>query len=187
LPQLLLVVLKEDFRMNIRTVGLMVLPLLTAASVCFADLKIGYINSEEILTTSQEIKDAQDKFEKEKARWEQQISDLEKEMIDLQQKLEKQSLLLSSERKKTMEDQLRDKNIKYRELVAKLQNEAVSKNMELSKPIMDKINKIIERIAKEENFDYVLDRRLILWVKPGQYDLTKKVLEELNKGGGTAK
>ena len=46
----------------------------------FAELKIGYINSERIINEYQGTKEAQDKFNKEVAKWEQEASERQKEI-----------------------------------------------------------------------------------------------------------
>jgi outer membrane protein len=60
--------------------------------------------------------------------------------------------------------------------------EALVKNEELMKPVVEKINKIIEKIAKDENFDFIFDIRMggIVFAKPA-YDLTDRVLAQLAK------
>jgi outer membrane protein len=162
-----------------------VLTLCVTAAVSFAEMKLGYINSEEIFQMYEGTKDAQDKFNKEVAKWEQDASKKQKEIKDLQEQLEKQSLLLSAERKKTIEDSLRVKIDTYQKFIQEKfgqKGEALVKNEELTKPIIEKINKIIEKIAKEENYDYIFDARAggIVFAKKA-YDLSERVLALLNK------
>jgi outer membrane protein len=154
-------------------------------SMVWAELKIGYINSEKIFAEYQGTKDAQAKFNKEVAKWEQEATERQKEIKESKEQLEKQSLLLSDERKKEIEDKLRQKMVEYQEF---LQNkfgqkgEALEKNEELTKPILDKINKIIEKIAQEDKYDYIFDARTsgIVFAKQS-YDLTERVVAILNK------
>jgi outer membrane protein len=170
-------------RSMIVTAGLLVA---VTASLAVAEMKIGYINSEEIFSRYEGTKDAQDKFNKEVAKWEQDASDRQKEMKDMKEQLEKQSLLLSSDRKKELESQLQQKLIDYQEFLQTKfgqKGDAISKNEELTKPIVEKINVVIEKIAKEENYDYILDARSggVVFAKK-TYDLTERVITILNKG-----
>jgi outer membrane protein len=153
--------------------------------VSAAELKIGYIDSEEIFQKYEGTKAAQEKFNKEVAKWEQKASEMQKEIMELRQQLEKQSLLLSSERKKELESQLQEKMVAYQKYVqSKFGQEgtAMQKNSELTKPIVEKINKIIERIAEQEKYDFIFDARAggIVFAKKG-YDLTARVLDLLSK------
>ena len=151
----------------------------------FAELKIGFINSEKIFLEYEGTKVAQDKFNKEVAKWEQQATDMQKELKDLKEQLEKQSLLLSAERKTEIETQLQEKMIVYQKFIQEKfgqQGEALQKNETLTKPIIERINKILEQIAKAENYDYIMDARNggVVFAKPA-YDLTERVLQALNK------
>lgn len=158
-----------------------VLGLAMAAS---AEMKVGYINSQQIFEAYEGTKDAQDKFNKEVAKWEQEASDRQKEIKELKEQLDKQSLLLSGERKKDMEIKMQQKMAEYQKFVEQKlgQNgEAISKNEELTKPIIERINKILEQIAKEENYDYIFDTRNggVVFAKK-QYNLTDRVVNLLN-------
>ncbi len=156
-----------------------------AASFSWAEMKIGYINSEAIFQEFEGTKEAQDKFNKEVAKWEQDASKKQKEIKDLKEQIDKQSLLLSAERKKALEDSLEYKMANYQKFLQEKfgqKGEALSKNEELTKPIIEKINKIIEKIAKEENYDYIFDARAggIVFAKK-TYDLSERVLQLLSK------
>jgi outer membrane protein len=148
-------------------------------------MKFGYINSEAIFAEYEGTKSAQDKFNKEVAVWEQEASKRQQEIKDLKEQIDKQSLLLSNERKKALEDSLNQKMVQYQKFLQEKfgqSGEALQKNEELTKPIIEKINKIIEKIAKEENYDFIFDARAggIVFAKK-VYDLNQRVLEALNK------
>jgi outer membrane protein len=158
---------------------------LIAVSTASAEMKLGYINSEAIFAEYEGTKEAQNKFNNEVAKWEQEASKRQQEIKNLKEQIDKQSLLLSNERKKALEDSLNQKMENYKMFLEKKfgqKGEALEKNEELTKPIIEKINRIIERIAKEENYDYIFDARAggIVFAKK-VYDLNQRVLEALNK------
>ncbi len=155
------------------------------ASTVMAELKIGFIDSEVIFQKYQGTKEAQEKFDREVAKWEQQAEEAQKEIREMKEQLEKQSLLLSKERKAELENKLQEKVLEYQKFVQATfgqEGKALKKNTELTKPIIGRINKIIDKIAKEEKYDFILDARAggIVFAKPG-YDLTARVLDLLNK------
>lgn len=156
-----------------------------SASLSHAEMKLGYINSEAIFAEYEGTKAAQDKFNKEVAVWEQEASKKQQDIKNLKDQIDKQSLLLSAERKKTLEDSLNQKMVSYQKFLQEKfgqKGEALEKNEELTKPIIEKINRIIEKIAKDENYDYIFDARAggIVYAKK-VYDLNQRVLETLNK------
>jgi outer membrane protein len=155
------------------------------AATASAEIKIGYINSEEIFVKYRGTKDAQEKYDKEAAKTQQLVVDMQKEIKELESRLEKQSLLLSGERKKELEDKIKSKYSEYEQFVSEnygRDGKLIQKNVEMTKPIIQKINTIIEKIAVDENYDLILDGRMggIVYAKK-VYDLTARVLEILNK------
>jgi outer membrane protein len=154
------------------------------ASLVWAELKIGFIDSEQIFQSYEGTKEAQSQLDKEKAKIEQQASDMQKEIYDMKDKLDKQSLLLSSERKKELEDKLNQRMTEYQQFVYKNVGDKgylIEKNMELTKPIIERINKIVFKIAKDENFDLILDKRAGVVYAKEAFDLTQRVVAALNK------
>lgn len=150
-----------------------------------AEMKIGYINSEEIFRAYAGTKEAQEKFDKEVAKWEQEASSKQKEIKDIKDQLDKQSLLMSAERKAELEAKMKQKMTEYQDFLQTKfgqKGEALTKNEELTKPIIEKINKIIDKIAKDENYDYIFDARTggVIFAKK-TYDLTERVIGILNK------
>ncbi len=173
--------------MSVRTIRMASLILIGVLAASYAEMKIGFINSQQIFKEYEGTKEAQAKFDKEVARWEQEASKRKKEIEELKQQLEKQSLLLSAERKKELEDRLREKYMAYQEfLQSKLgqDGEVLQKNVELTKPIIERINKIIANIAEEERYDFIFDEANggVVFAKKG-YDLTERVLRILNEQG----
>lgn len=156
-----------------------------AFSAASAQLKLGFVNSEKIFTQFEGTKIAQEKFNKEVAKWEQEASKRAKEITEMREQLEKQSIMLSAERKKSLEDSLRQKIILHEKFLQEKfgqRGDVLSKNEELTKPILEKIQKIIDKIAKDEQFDFIFDYRAggVVFAKP-TYDLTDRVLAQLAK------
>lgn len=170
--------------MSVRMIRMTVLAMVAMMAISYAEMKIGFINSQKIFKEYEGTKEAQAQFDKEVARWEQEASKRKKEIEELKDQLEKQSLLLSAERKKELEDKLREKYMSYQEfLQSKLgqDGEVLQKNVELTKPIIERINKIIAKIAEEERYDYIFDEANggVVFAKKG-FDLTERVLRVLN-------
>jgi outer membrane protein len=150
-----------------------------------AELKIGYVDSKGILAKYQGLAEAQSKLDKEVAKWDQNLSKRYKEIKDLKDMMDEKSLILSDERKKTLQDSLDQMVTQARQEERKIygtKGDVDTKNEELSKPVIDKINQILARIAKEENFDFILDAHAGGggFALP-KYDLSERVLMLLNK------
>ncbi len=160
----------------------------TAAS---AQLKIGYVDSQRLMAEYQEAIDAQNKLEEIRNQYQAEYESKVREYQQMADEIDSQSLLLSEEKKKEKLRQLQDKATeidKYKfEKLNPEGGEFYRKNQELFKPIIDKINVVIQKIGKVEEYDFILDAAsgTLLHALP-KYDLTQQVLAELNKGASAA-
>jgi len=161
-------------------------------SFAFAQIKIGYVDSQKILSQYQEAIDAQNKLEEIRNQYQAEYESKLREYQDMAQEIESQSLLLSEEKKKEKLKTLQDKAAeidKYKfEKLNPEGGEFYKKNQELFKPVIDKINTVIQKIGTVEEYDFILDASSggLLHALP-KYDITPQVLEELNRGVQAAK
>lgn len=151
----------------------------------YAQLKIRYINSQRILAEYPEAKEIQKKLDDLRAQYENEYNKMLENYENLLKEIENQSLLLSPEKKAEKEKQAQELGMQieqYRYQKLGPQGELYKKNMELTQPLYDKIDQIIQRIGQEEEYDYILDivQGVVLYAK-AQYDITNRILEELEK------
>jgi outer membrane protein len=147
--------------------------------------KLGYIDSMRLRAEFKEFEDAQVQFDKDIARWEAEADSMKKEMDSLQADLDKKGLLYSETTKKEKKDELESLKAKYQKFVSDTfgpGGKADSRNAELTKPIIDKINQVLEKLAIENNYAMIFDSVSgnIAYANKA-LDLTDKVLEELQK------
>lgn len=147
--------------------------------------KIGYVDSMRLRAEFKDFQDAQDEFDKDVRAWQDEIAVLELAIDSMKQDLEKTKLLLSEIKKNEKQEQLKTVELEYQGLTNDVfgpGGRAERRNAELTKPILDKINQVLEKIATEENFVMILDsvNANIAYAKKN-LDLTDLVLEELRK------
>lgn len=157
------------------------------ASSSFAQLKIGYINSQKILETFKDAQDVRKQLSDLNAQWEKEARGMQKQVQTLQEELESQSLLLSEQRKQEKVQEIQTLGQKYQLFLNQKwgqQGEGVKKEVELLQPVYEKINVAIKKIGKAEGYQYIFDvvAGNILYASDDQPDLTEKLLAELNKG-----
>lgn len=122
----------------------------------FGQSKVGHLNTADILQLLPEVKQAQSQLEKHSEQLENQVQIL---LNEYQTKVE------SYQNAKDISDVVRkDKEteiIQLEERIKKFQESAQmelsTKEKELIQPIIEKINKAVEDVAKEKGFDYILD------------------------------
>ena len=165
--------------------GIAVLMVLVGWNQSYAQTKIRYVNSQRILSEFPEAQEIQKKLDEIRAGYESEYNDMLQRYENLVKEIENQSLLLSPEKKAEKEKEAQDLGIaieqfRYQKLGP--QGELYKKNLELTQPLYDKIDQIIQRVGDEEEYDYILDvvQGVVLFAKP-QFDITNRIIEELSK------
>ena len=158
--------------------------LVTAAAVpAAAEIKIGYIDTVKIFANFKETIEAEEVYKKEVEAWKKQAEDMETELARMREEIQSQSLMLSTEKleeKKLLFDQKMKDYQKYMQDIFGETGEAARRNQELTEPIVEKINGIIEKVAEEEGFTLVLDSSQgVIVYADKEIDITDMIIERL--------
>ncbi|NUO51656.1 MAG: OmpH family outer membrane protein [Polyangiaceae bacterium] len=148
-----------------------------AAPARFAVLDTRHVilNSEEGLRIQANLRKLSESRQAEFAR-------MDKELNDEQDKLRKE------EKAKGSSDALDKRKAEFRQKVAQLQQaqldfqrDMMSKENDLTKPMIQKIGNIVKNIAQQEAFDLVVDKNAVVFFK-NELDITERVLGLYNQG-----
>ncbi len=161
-----------------------ILFLLLATPGIFAQLKVGYVDSDAIMKNLPDAEDAKRQLDALVAEWQNEISKMESDIKAKKEDLERRKLILTDQMKADLEAEIKqlEKDMEaYR--VKKFGNggELFLKQDEVMKPVQNKVFTVIQQVAKDMNLDFVFDRSgavLILFAKD-EYDITPKVLDKL--------
>jgi outer membrane protein len=170
-----------------RPILLTAILLFSSFSLVFAELKIGYVDSQKIMAQFQEAIDAQNQLEEIRNQYQAEYENKVREYQEMAQEIDSQSLLLSEDKKKEKLRLLQEKATEIDQYKFEKLNpeggEFYRKNQEIFKPVIDKINLVIQKIGRVEEYDFIIDASSgsLLHALP-KYDLTEQVLEELNRG-----
>ena len=153
-----------------------------------AQAKIGWINSSTIMETLPEAQDAQRKLDNLVADWQGELAKMQNEWQKKYEEYDKKKLILTDQLRAESEKELQDLDKKvadYRNRKFGQSGELFQKQNELLKPVQNKIFKILQDVAKEDDYDYVFDKSgdILLLYTNDKYDLTSKVLERLTTFG----
>lgn len=167
--------------------GIFVCSVWTPSGAQAFDVKIGYVDSQRIFAEYRETQEAERTYKKEVDQWKAEAALKEQQIAKLREELQAQSLMLSEEKQRDKKLELDRKLEEYQRFVSETFGEegvAARRNRELTQPIVEKINKILERLSADEGYGLVFDvaNANIVYAKK-EFDLTDRVLEELNKFG----
>lgn len=150
--------------------------------------KIGWINSAAIMEKLPEAQDAQRQIDNLLADWQGELAKMQNSWQKKYEEYDKKKLILTDQLRAQSEKELQDLDKKisdYRNKKFGQNGELFNKQNELMKPVQNKIFKVVQDIAKEDDYDYVFDKSadIILMYSKDKYDLTAKVLERLSTFG----
>jgi outer membrane protein len=163
---------------------------LTAGTAEAQTLKIGYVNSQEILQKAPGAQEAQQAFEREMQGYTNEAQQLQDELTRMQQQLAQQELTLSPEAKRNRQQQIQQKAQEAQSRMAEMDQLAARRRSELVQPVMDRITAAIEKLREEGSYALILDVAAgsIIAADPA-LDLTAEVLRRLQAAapppGGT--
>jgi outer membrane protein len=139
-------------------ITLFVLTFIIAGSTLVAQSpKIGHINMQELITAMPESDSAQVKLQKMSKEMESNYQQMQVEFNKKYEDYTKNSKDYNDLVKSTKEAELQDLNKRMQEFQTSAQQKLQEQNQKLLKPILDKANKAIADLARENKFTYILD------------------------------
>ena len=162
---------------------------LILSTFVFADVKIGYIDSNEIMTKFEEVRQVQVTLEKEQRKLQAEMENLIQQLDSLKQEYDRQRLLMSDSRRQEKEQEL----VRSEQQIQKFQmdkfgpeGEIYRKQNQLLKPVLEKVDEAIQAVGKKQQYDYIMDAvgGAIVYALDSN-NLTEDVIEELRKSTTT--
>jgi outer membrane protein len=126
---------------------------------------------------------AQEEWDVEKNAWDEEALAKQEELQELEEEYEKQKLILSEEKKKERQAAInakRDALDAYTRQVFGPDGTAERKYAQLVQPLVQNIQKAIEAVAIEENYDVIFTLQSIGYIRD-EFDITDKVLKYLEE------
>ncbi len=155
----------------------------------FAEMKLGYIDSNRIMSEFENVRDIQVELEKEQRKLEAEYNGMISQLDSLKQVFEKQRLLMSENRRKEKENELINMERNIQEFQMKKfgpEGEIFRKQSQLLAPILEEVDAAIKVVAAQRGYDYVFDAvsGAIVYALEA-HDLTDQVLKELKNSEKT--
>jgi outer membrane protein len=150
----------------------------------FAQLQIGYVDSEAIMSQLPDAQDAQKRIDTQIDDWQKEINEMQKEWKENYDDYERRKLIMGKQKRADTEKDLitqEEKIEEFRQSKFGVNGELYKKQEEFMKPIQNRIFTAIEEVAVEKELDFVFDRSgdLIFLYAKEEYDITGDVLNKL--------
>jgi len=165
--------------------GLALLMLLTCLTA-FQSLgqKFAYVDTEYILSELPDYKSAQNKINELATNWQKEVDKLYEEVDKMYKNYNVEKVLLNSEQQKQREAEIVAKEKEAKKLQQEkfgFEGALFKKREELIKPIQDRVYDAIQKIAKEDDLDFIFDKSgdMVMLFSNARYDKSGEVLAEL--------
>ena len=154
--------------------------LLWLNSVDAADVaKIGVANLQKVLETSNPGKAAQEEIKKQKDLMEQELKQKGSEIEELRKQLERESMVMSKEKREEKEREIRIKLNDFKSLQKSYRTELQGLEQKLVNALLKEVSTLVEEIGKKEGYLLIINNTGVMY-SPGSIDLTDKLIKELN-------
>ncbi|MDR0634337.1 MAG: OmpH family outer membrane protein [Azoarcus sp.] len=163
--------------MKVRTLSVFALILMGIAQTAFAEVKIGFVNSERVMREAAPAVRAQQRIEKEFAKRDQELQRMAKDLESLQKSLENEGAKLSDADRRNKERAFSDLNRDFQRKQREFREDLNQRRNEELASVLDKANRAIRQIAESEQYDVIFQDSV--YANP-RIDITDKVVKALS-------
>lgn len=143
-----------------------------------ADLKIGYVNAVKVIEEAPQGEAALKKLEAEFAPRDKQIVEMQNRLKQMEQDLEKNALVLKENEHRSKEFEIVTLKRDLRRATQEFREDYNLRRNEELAALQKIVQKTIAEIAKQENYDLILESAVYAGPK---VDVTDKILKKLGK------
>jgi outer membrane protein len=152
-------------------------------SIAFADnIRIAVIDMRQVIANSPQAKAVMDKLKQEFKTREDQILAVDKSLKEKSEKMQRNGAVMSEAEKSKLEREIMGAQRDLQRMQGEFREDATIRQQEEMKKLVDNINKIVQDIAKKENYDLVVHAEAASFVSQ-KINLTDKVVAAVKSSG----
>lgn len=139
----------------------------SVANFAQGTLKLGYINSQELLSIMPEVQQSNKDIEMFAKTYQDQLEGMEKEYEKKVKEYQASEKTMTEAVKEVKQKEIIDLQNRLQSTEQSAQEKITQKKQELFKPLLDKADKAIKDVAQEKGYDYIFDVGAgLLYAKP---------------------
>lgn len=155
--------------------------ILSASWVHAAETKIGFVDMQKAIQSTAAGRKAKAELEGEFNKKKKELEKKEADLKKMGEDLERKRSVLSEEVLAKKQAEFQEEMLKYRDVVGKSQIDIQKKERDLTAPILEKMKKTIEKVAKEKGYAMVLENSQLVLYATAESDLTDAVIKAYEK------
>jgi outer membrane protein len=170
-----------------RKILLIAILMVIAFGLYAQNVKVAYINTEEIMSKSSLFRGAQTQFNLAREEWVKQIQDIEADIDRIERQLNTGLMILESG-KREAEENRRNLIRERQQMIERIFGDnglAEQENARLMGPILERLFEVLKKIGEDENYTMIFDSSSsgLLWAEP-RLNITNQVIAEMDRLGG---
>jgi outer membrane protein len=154
--------------------------LLWLGSVNAADVaKIGVANLQRVLETSNQGKSAEEEIKKQKDQMELELKQKGGEIEELRKQLERESMVMSKEKREEKEREIRIKLNDFKSLQQRYRTQLQALEKKLVNALLKEVSALVEEIGKKEGYLLIINNTGVMY-SPNSINITDQLIKQLN-------
>ena len=155
------------------------------ASGARADMRVAVVDVQRAVMQTEDGLRAQANLKKLFDSRQQELNKKQTDMQKQKDEIEKQSKVLSKEALQKRVDDWQKEMVSLQQVFVEYNKELEKKQKEITDPIFERVMGIVKRLASSENFDLVIDKQTVAYVRT-DLDLTDRCIQIYNSGGAVS-
>lgn len=151
------------------------LPMLASAQ----NLKLGYINKQEIFALMPEVKQVEARLDSLNKQYEDMLVAMQDEYKKKAAEYEQKAPTMTDAMKQIQEEELYTIQQRIQTAYTSAQQDLQQKQVEYTKPVYEKLNSAIAKVGEKEGYTYIFDAAAAAYVAPSASNLMEPVKKEL--------
>lgn len=154
---------------------------LFVATSAHAEMKIAVVNMQKAIQSSAAGKKAKAELESDFEKKKKELQKKEADLKKMSEDLERKKSVMSEEAFQQKQAGFQEEMMKFRQTVGNNQMEIQKKEQDLTGPIIEKMRKVISKIAKEKDYSLVMENTAMVLHADASLDITDEVLKAFEK------
>jgi outer membrane protein len=143
-------------------------------------IKLAFVNSNEIISQAPGAAEAQATFEREMAGWNAQVEAMGDSLNEMITQYEQQQVMLSPEARTQRQQAINQRRLDFQQRTAELEQVAQRRQAQLLQPITNAVRTVLEELRVEQQYTMIFDAAAGgLIAADTTLDITAQVLERL--------
>jgi outer membrane protein len=167
---------------QILTVLFSLIVVLSVSSVYAGSVvKIGFVDQQQVFEKSKMGLNFQGQIKAMQTSKQGQIDTMQKELEELDKKIKNQDLPINEQQREELKKEKRKKEIDLKYFVDDAYEQGNQMSSKLMKKFDEKVKEIVKKVGEADGYSLVIEKTGIIFYGNSEFDLTEKVITELNK------